>query len=349
MIKNLILLIFTLLKLNLLLAADGEVKNSGIRTIFAKRHDSAQSIAKEFLATHQTVYGEHINEYIKDLKKWNSDVTNWDNIPEGTELYLDYPYSPFINHNYAPKLSKRNIRPPVSEFLEGPLAESNKEQPSSFKFFSMLTISQANFNESISTSSLGSGNFQSTQNSPVTVGLGSNYLLSGVTHMINTSAYWSYINSSTLSGNSLVDQKVQPSPEIGANLYFQSFLEKLDFSVYEGIDYEKFSTINTKHFAAGDNFAIYSNQLTYATLGFGKTVSIFNQKTLLKVSFSQSISSSTSGQADDTFKGQRVLLFANLRGADKFSYHLLYKRHMLKGPTNLTINRIGIGLGYEFF
>lgn len=343
--EKLIILIGFFISIYFQIVASAEVTNSGARIYTTKGDDSAQLIASEFLPSHKMQYGDNVNEYIKDLKKWNPQITNWDHIPEGSELYIDVPITPHIGFQYAPKLGKKNVKP-VSEFLEDTQKDNSKNQ---LKLLTMVTLSQASFKETVSSGSLGSGNFESTQNSPMTIGLGANYLLNGVKDLLSTSAYWSYISPSNLSGNSLPDQQVRPSPEIGANLYYQSFLKRLKFSIYEGIDFEKFSTLNTKHFAAGDNLAVYSNNIVFATIGLGEIFYFLGRKTLLKISISQTIFSRSSGTSDDAFKGQRALIFASIRGVDKFSYHLLYKRHMLKGPTNLTIDRIGIGLGYEFF
>jgi hypothetical protein len=59
--------------------------------------------------------------------------------------------------------------------------------------------------------------------------------------------------------------------------------------------------------------------------------------------------SKTSGPSSDTFSGQRILLFMNLKVTEKLGFHLLYKRHFLKGPTDLSVDRYGFGLGYELF
>lgn len=68
-----------------------------------KPYDSVQSVARQFLPTHQREYGSHLEEYINDLKFWNTHVKNWNQIPEHTEIYVDYPYPPFP----APRLSEK--------------------------------------------------------------------------------------------------------------------------------------------------------------------------------------------------------------------------------------------------
>jgi hypothetical protein len=168
--------------------------------------------------------------------------------------------------------------------------------------------------------------------------------------MISSSAYWSNLTSSKLSGSTVTTSELEVKPEIGFNLYFQQVIPFGGLSVYGGMDYEQFSTFNTQAFVNGANLDLNQNKIIFATIGAGKTFFWGNQKILLKSSISKSVNSkSSSALTNDTFEGNRILLFASLKGDSRLTYHLIFKRHMLEGPTQLTINRIGAGIGLVIF
>lgn len=309
----------------------------------AQAYDSVEKIAQRFLPTHQREYGNHIEEYINDLKFWNPHVKNWKSIPEYTEIYVDYPYPPYP----APALSVAQ-GPPVSEFIETEETEQFSEE-GRVKLFSMFTLSQGSFNETLTTST---GKIKSQQNSPFTLGIGGNYLFNGNTdNILATSAYWSFLKMSEVSGDTaLATSSIKVPNEIGANFYLQHAFKEFDISPYAGLDYEKFSTFNTtEYIEQGASLSINTNTILLATLGVSKPFIVGEQTIITKLSMASVFSATSSAGTGNKFTGQRFLLFAGLHGADKFSYNFLYKRHILKGPTNLTIDRIGIGLSYDLF
>jgi len=325
-------------------------------------YDTIEIIAKRFLSSHQREYGNHLEEYINDLKFWNPHITNWKLIPESTQVYVDYPYPPFP----APRLTLGNSEEESHEYSEAEsdsVTEENAPQviqtelsnipnvpevPGYYKLFAMVTLSEGTFSEKLHSGAVG---IQSQQNSPLTLGLGGNYHLDGNERILAASAYFSMLRMSQVSGDTGGTTNTISVPmEIGANFYNQNFLQGLDINLYEGVDYEKFSTFNTIAYNQESvALALNSNTLILGTLGIAKSFSINDYVFSTKFSASTILNSTSSGGSENKYTGQRILIFASLRGANQFSYNFLYKRHMLKGPTNLTIERIGIGLSYELF
>lgn len=346
MLKQLII-IFTLLYALCLAHAEDFPRDNTYQT---RTYDTLERIAEKFFSRHQKQYGKkHIEEYINDLKHWNPHVANWKEIPVDTEIYVDYPYPPFP----APTLSftyKAPHKAPAEEFSEADNFAELRDPPDdhTLKLYGMLTLSQGNFNDRLTSNT---GNIASQQNSPLTLGLGSNYLLDGYEQLLSASAYWSFLSLSQVTGDTALAPASSSVPnEIGANLYFQRHDKEFDFSMYAGFDYEKFSSFNTSAYVLGlENLAICSNTIYLATVGVGKNFYFGNYTLATKVGLSSTIHSTTTSYSNSNFQGQRFLLFASFHGDSKFSYNFLYKRHSLKGQTNLTIDRVGLGISYELF
>ncbi len=330
-------------------------------TYMVKDRETLDSIGKKFLQKYKVKYGERIEEFKTDLKTWNRHVKNWNRLPEGTRIYIENPYPVFVSgSDYAPSLidpieaSGKNKQYRVADFFEESTVTSDLDEsttpPLSKRIFisGFYTASSGAFKETIPD---GRGEITFKQNSPYSIGLATGYLFTDMTHSLNGSAYWSSLRASSLNGDTVSQSNSLSVPsEIGFNLYYQYLIKNINTGLYAGFDKEKFTTFNTSLLLDGEDLATVENNLTYATLGISKTFYIGEQKFLTKLSYAKTIASESSlNSANSNFKGSRALLFLSMRGAYNLSYHLLYKRHMLTGPTELTIDRIGIGFGYQFY
>lgn len=310
---------------------------SNTQTVYMiKGKESLDSVAEKLLPRYKYKYNKRIDEFKKDLMEWNPQISSWNPIPPFSNIYIEYPYPAYISFPYAPKLTKGTNYNVLNSDAETPLGNRN------YTLFASYTASAGNFEEGIKTQE---GNIKSTQNSLFSLGLGTTVFLDKTNRMLSSSVYWSKLRASKLSGDSVdSSEELETDAEIGFNLYYQQLTTWYGLSFYGGVDYEKFSTFNTSEFLLGQDLALNRNSLFYATAGAARTFFLGDLKALTKVSLSQSIKSSTSSvNPDETFEGQRFTFFASVKGESQFTYHFLYKRHMLDGPTNLTINRIGLG------
>lgn len=306
-----------------------------------KGKESLDSLANKLLPKYKIKYGKRIEDFKKDLVEWNSHITTWDRIPLYSNVYVEYPYPTHISHPYAPKLTAGTNYNVLNSDAETPIGNNR------FTIFGMYTASAGDFQEQLKTQE---GSIKSTQNSPLSLGLGSTFFLDKTHRMLSGSFYWSSLRGSKLSGEGIDSKRMDAEAEIGFNLYYQQLTPWAGISLYGGADYEKFSTFNIMNFIDGQELAFNQNKLIYGTVGIAKTFFFGEQKFLIKSSIAQSFKSdTTSSNPDDKFEGQRFLLFASLKGESRFTYHIIYKRHMLEGPTTLTVNRIGFGLGFVIF
>jgi hypothetical protein len=307
-----------------------------------KEKESLDSVANKLIPRYKFKYNNRIEDFKKDLVEWNPQITSWDAIPLYSNIYVEYPYPAYISFPYAPKLVQGTNYNVLNSDAETPIGNRN------YTMYAMYTASSGNFEEEIKTEQ---GFIKSNQNSLLSLGLGTTFFLDKTNRMISSSVYWSKLQASKLKGDNLPSgEDFDTKDEIGFNIYYQQLTSWNGLSFYAGADYEKFSTFNTSAFLTGENLALNQNTIIYATVGAARTFFIGDYKLLMKTSFSQSIKSDTTSLVpEEKFEGQRFTLFGSIKGESQFTYHLLYKRHMLEGPTNLTINRIGIGLGFVIF
>jgi hypothetical protein len=306
-----------------------------------KGKETLDSVATKLISKYQAKYNKRIEDFKKDLVEWNPQINSWNPIPVFSNIYIEYPYPAYLSYPYAAKLTRGTNYNVLNSDSETPLGNKN------YTLFAMYTVSAGDFQEQIKTQD---GNIKSTQNSPLSLGIGTTVLLDKTNRMINTSFYWSSLRASKLSGDNVTAGELKTRPEIGFNLYYQQLTAWHGLSFYGGADYEQFSTFNTSAFIDGEALALNQNKIFYATAGVARTFFVREYKLLLKSSISQSLKSdTTSSRPEDKFDGQRFTLFASVKGETQFTYHLLYKRHMLEGPTKLTINRIGVGIGFVIF
>lgn len=170
--------------------------------------------------------------------------------------------------------------------------------------------------------------------------------------VIPASIYFSKLNASVVSGDSGTagNNDFTIPIEIGGNIYCQYSISSMSLSPYMGLDVERFTTFNMADLENGEPLATRQNNLLYATAGVGHNFSIGAFHIHMKGSLAKSIySGTTSAKSSDRFSGYRGLIYLNLKRDGPFLVHAFYKHYDLNGPTKLTIDRIGIGVGYFLF
>jgi hypothetical protein len=217
------------------------------------------------------------------------------------------------------------------------------------KLYFLLTSSQGNSQDKLPAST--TANISSIQSSPYTLELASNtYFINSDNHL-DLNAYWSKLNPVTLSvSNSAVTTR-SISSEYGIYSHLgHQFSSSFRLSYFGGVDFENFSTYNLIPFLAGAEFDFVQNKLLSATIGL-EQVSYFNDHQInFKLSLARSLSSTTSSaNSTDRYAGYRINFFTNYHLFNRTYCHFIYKRYQLTGPTDLTINRYGIGLSLTLF
>ncbi len=226
------------------------------------------------------------------------------------------------------------------------LSELNYEfAKKSFSLSVFYAISTGSFKESTES---GSYTIKYRQTSPLTIGLFAAYREPGkMDNYFSGSAYLSRLNGVT--GN--FSNVVRVDPEVGINLYYNFLDENYFVYPYIGLDYESFSSFNIDQIDIGEIPASYKHQITFITAGVSKILTFGTRSFLTKVSLSRSILSSNNGTYNnkEDFGGYKYILYLSYLMNKNWNANIFYKQHLLSGPSDLEITRIGLGIGYRFF
>lgn len=316
MLKVLFLTIFVGLSIHVPKASSTEAV---FHIQYTKEYDTLDEIANRYFSLVKKRYKNQIVLYKKDLIRWNPHITNWKNLTNRRAIYVDTP------NDSEKKYDAINRR---------------------WSFFAFYSAHFGTFDEKLEDQSI-----KSTQASPIALGLTSYYNLRERRHAIVTNAYLSYLSGSKISGTvSNADQNIKIPPELGLSLYYQYSPSYSFPTLYGGVDRETFTSFNTTELLQGDALETRANVLFFYTAGFIKSFDVKRNSVTVRASYAKSFQSSTSAtDSTKTFEGSRIHFYLSIKGAHNLSYNFLYKRFDLSGPTELVVNRVGIGIGYQFY
>lgn len=299
------------------------------QTDHVKVGDTLQSIAKRNFQQVKIKYGDRIHDYEEDLKKWNPKITDWNKLQKSQLLYVDYPYDPSLQGStWTPTLGK---------------FDDANEYDQKFSLAVFYASSFGSYKETTSEQTVDSG-----QNFPVTLGMASSLTNAEKIHFLLASIYWAQSSKGTVAGNSTSSTKEFSTPgELGFNTYYQYYMKDRSLGVYSGYDFEKLNTFNTSQIVSGSPVENVDNQIHYVTAGMFYAFEPYDLKMTLKASISKTLASTTSGTVPLT--GYKYIFYYTIKPLGPLNLSFFYKHHELKGPTNLSINRIGFSIGFALF
>lgn len=319
-------------------------QRKGVKFVKAKvivyEGETLADILRRFVKDDSVIFKDEA--MVQKTLKNNPQVKNWRNLKTGEviKVYLDPKFlDPKKVDKFRNKVKKvaKNIRKNIKK-------KKKKNEVKKFSVFYMASMGDfAQKNESLA-------EIEFKQNSPVTLGLMHTYFPKNGDYTIATSAYFSYLLAASTNTE---DDNVSLPLEIGLNAYYQYPLYGSGYYLYGGADFEKFNTFNLEGIESNNEISFDENQLLYLTAGFSKTFALFKKKFLFKGSFSHSVvSSRTSGFADETddaaYSGYKVMGFLLGKVSKSFFLSTLLKYHVLTGPSDVNILRVGVGCGYLF-
>ena len=217
------------------------------------------------------------------------------------------------------------------------------EAPNSWNLSLFYTLSRGSFEESIQGTNIST---VSTQDSPITLGLAASKVLNE-NWGYNGSVYGSKLDG----GVSELDEEVSIPWELGVTSYLSYRTPELPFSVYTGLDYERFSTYNTTELVEGASLDTIQHNVAFATFGVSKGFRFLGKSFFAKASYSRTIASTVSREMNGdtrTMEGSKYILYLNMLANKNWFYSLFYKQHDFSGATDLLVSRVGVGFGYRF-
>ncbi len=285
--------------------------------------DTIRSVAYSYISKNFPEKLENVEAYINELIYWNPHVANWNQLPDGLNIYLGYPFP-------------SNMEERVSF-------------SSRFTLSASYNISSGSLTENIKTSAT---TVESSQNSMLSLSLQAKYNISNWEKVISSSIYYSQLQVTSVNGGTNIQPIILKfPPEIGGNTYYNFYLKKLTILPFWGIDYESLNTFNSNSLLSGIPLSVRKNKFIYGTFGLGQGFNFSTFVFLLRGSVSRIFYSTTSSTSDsDKYTGYKGIVSLNLKAnKSPWLFNLFYKVHLLEGPTELVINRIGIGIGFSFF
>lgn len=262
----------------------------------------------------------------------NAQIKDWGNLPNGEFIDLYLPREMISKKKFLAYQKEKKERLKI--------LKSKIPSPWSHSLFYMASyglFSQAQGETKI--------NFQ--QNSPLSLGMTSFYKWSEETSL-TASIYFSYLISAT---SELSSENVSIRPEVGGNLYWSRKLGT-GWSFFTGLDAERFTAFNIDEMRTTGTIILDENRVSYLTIGIDKFISLSKKGLLLKASVSPVLNSQRldyqTGEAyRNTYKGYKFLLYANTSINESYFFHVLYKHHVMSGPGDIEVQRIGVGFGYR--
>jgi hypothetical protein len=286
---------------------------------YTEEYDTLDEVANRYFPLVKERYNDQIAFYKRDLIRWNPHISNWKNLTVRRAIYIDTPNASETKYD---ALNRR------------------------WSLFLFYSIHQGTFSETVLDQST-----ESKQTSPFTLGLTSYYNIKDRKHAIVSNIYAAYLLASKVDGNvSNASQDVKIPWEIGLSAYYQYTPSYFFPTVYTGVDRETFTSFNTKELLQGDALEVRDNVLYFYTLGLIKSFDFKTRSLILRGSYAKTFQSTTSSvNPENRFKGSRIHFNVSLKTQSNLTYNFLYKRFDLTGPTNLVVNRYGIGIGYQFY
>ena len=318
-----------------------------IEYVISKKKDSLAKILRRFVKEDSVINKK--TPMVKKILGSNAAVKNWRKLKKGDKVKI------FLSPEFIDPAKMKAYREKQKLLAKKDKTKKKKKRKKRkrrkkiakkkwnvFYMASMGTFAQEN-NEY--------AKVEFKQNSPITLGLMYTHHPKKKNYSIASSAYFSYLLAATSNLDTGGD--VEVPLEIGFNSYYQQKFRKKPFSVYGGFDFERFSTFNLVGLDTSGELDLDVNQIGFVTAGYSHGFMIKKRFFLFKTSISQSVFSSRavgfSGDSDTTsYTGNKFMLFFMGQLNKKFTLSTLFKYHILKGPSDVSILRIGFGAGYSF-
>lgn len=306
--------------------------------------DNLASIFKKFVKDESIISRKEV--MVRKTITANPKVTNWNKIPARLKLvvYLDVD---FIDLDKVESYNK-NIAE-LTKKLKKAMLKKQKEKPKTngFKGSLFYMASYGKFTQS--DADLADISF--LQNSPISLGLSTSFYPSNSKFSYSASLYFSYLLA---AASNLNEENIKVPTEIGGNIYSEYKGDKFNFSLYGGLDFERFHSFSLEGIKEDRKIYFDTNDVLYLTFGLSKKFKVYKWDFFSKLSFSQSVLSSmtpgySGADVTEAFTGNKILFYLFKRYNEKIFMHSLVKYHFMSGPSDITTLRIGLGFGYLLF
>lgn len=290
-----------------------------------EKDDTFASILKKYVKEDSVITAK--TPMIHKTRSSNPHIKKWGNLEPGQKVKL-YISKNFINLDSLKAYKKRE--------------KLLKARPKGYHSSLFYMASAGSFNQKDDSTGI---DINFTQNSLLSLGYTGLYYPKGKPYNFSGSAYFSSLNAS----ESNLNQKISVSPEIGITGNMEYSFPK--YSLYGGFDFERFFTFNTEKLLNQSTLLMVETNAGYLTFGVNKLFRIWGQSIFSKFSLSKSIMTSTdfttyTTKPSKSYDGLKAMFYLNYKFKKKWFAHTLVKYHTMEGPDNLSVLRLGLGVGF---
>lgn len=273
---------------------------------------------------------------VKETYSKNPHIKNWRELNEGQRFRL------FISKKFFDKNKYKKYK--AEQKKKKPKKLSKKQKRSPYSHGVAYTVSQGQFIQSADASKV-----EFEQNSPLSLGYFLGYRKNR-NLSYSGSIYFSYLQTAS---NNISDDNFEIPPEIGMNAYAKWTPKRSTVSYYGGIDFERFNTFNLQAVVDEDLILIDQTLITFFTLGIEKRIKLKKRRYInVKLSVSTSVLSQTTFadsrfESEQSFEGLKSIFFVDYPLSKRWGINSFLKIHRMSGPSELELNRIGLGIRYN--
>lgn len=292
---------------------------------------SLRDLARQHFTESRSFRYQNLETYMDYLKKWNPQISSqhYSEIPIGTQVYLDIPYSPYApNLEYAKKLR---------------LGKNSQEK----NYFSMdlglgmfqRTLIQKNLDTPLT--------LEAIQRSPVSIDSSLIFKPSMKNYEFELNWKVSHLMASTSNTETKFPstQEYSLTPSLSYRLS-----EKYKINVKMGGRYQRFVTFNLPQIAQGRNIQMINYDIAYLNAGLNWSFDLFGYYNKLGVSFSRAAYATNDTESSAEDFSSNIIYIENNIEIERLIYGLFYEieSSSIEGLES-TLTRVGANIRFYLF
>lgn len=307
-------------------------------TYFANEGEKIDDIYEYFLAA--KLSEDQIKKDIDFIKSNNSEVTNWRSLEQDQEMKLYFKTNCLNQKKYSLYINNEKEKLEKVQAFKQQIAEV-KFRPAGLKGSIHILPTIGKFKQKAQSSG---STIEYDQKLNQVFGVDLAYFFADS----NWSLTSDYFQASFDEREGFEGENVSFPNEVGWNFYIQRFIEKGEFFIFTGLDYEQFSVFNLRKLNTQEKVEVDRIKATYYTFGLYKAFTFLGKVLHFETSYSQIANTEEElGDSDyaysSNYNGYKFYLYLKFRIWNDLFFQLMRKQHYLDGPDEMTITRTGIG------
>lgn len=274
---------------------------------------------------------ENLENYLEKLKEWNTHIgsKHYQEIPIGTEMYLDIPYSPYIpNLKHAKKLSLGYQR----------------EKSHYYSMDLGIGIFQRRLSQKVTEGDL---KLEAVQRTPIS--LDSSFFMSSKEnqHQLGLNLKYTHLLPSTTNAN----KEFPATKEYSLSPFtFFTLSKENKIRAKIGARCQRFVTFNLKEVALGRTIEMIKYDIAYLSGGLSWSYKILGTYSTLDLSYSTSIWNKNDSEVQDLNFSSNIIYLENSYEIQNVIYSVFYEFENSKiNEVDSLLTRFGANIRFYLF